>query len=201
MNQADPSSQAQNFKEFQIDDTLADVPGKMLSPPAVRYGAGAVKVQNASWDLRDVKKFVTNGKAQKFPVLVLFDGSRGDAQAVAAQQSTIAQTWVEKSLVPQMQRHGWPGVTANSFAYRQCEIAPLDTIDDRLKALTQKAKETGSKLILVVLWNDSKQVYGAVKRAGDLYAGIPTSCVLSQKIQKLSPQVSLYPTMNTISLR
>lgn len=49
-------------------------------------------------------------------------------------------------------------------------------------------KAAKDNLVLVVLPNDRQDTYSLVKRAADIYVGIPTSCIVSNKIRNLSAQ-------------
>ena len=72
------ASSVLNTFGVSIGNEMAVVPGRILSPPGIKYGRGEPRVdERASWNLRDVK-FARGGTLDRWAVLLIKDGGRDE---------------------------------------------------------------------------------------------------------------------------
>ncbi|KAF8960908.1 argonaute-like protein [Flammula alnicola] len=173
-----------------IGNEMTVVPGRILSPPGIKYGTGTPSVDaKASWNLRNVK-FAKGGRLENWAVLVIRDGngrdefsSPNDPELVATYRGFAQMCRTSGMSVDQKD----PVVIAATLPPRTptdpTRAAAIGSIRTQLMSL--KSKPT---IVLVILSSGDKHVYSGIKHLCDSYLDLATVCVHSSKIRKQSPQ-------------
>jgi hypothetical protein len=169
---------------------MSVVPGRILNPPAIRYGKGNPAVdERASWNLRDVR-FSAGGRLDDWGVLLIHDNSRDEFQGTSdpALLSTITG-------FSSMCRKSGMTVGQKTPTIVSVRLPPKNFQDPTRKAaiaeirtalMTIKPKPS---LAMVVLANGDKHIYNGIKHLCDSYLGLPTVCVQSAKVRKEKGQL------------
>ena len=162
---------------ISVGNEMTVVPGRILSPPGIKYGQGTPSIdERASWNLRNVK-FIKGARLENWAVLVILDGNKRDE--------------FSKPDDPELQAtyRGFASMCKNSgmsvdqkdpavIAARLPQKTPTDptraaavaTIRQQLMSL--KAKPS---LVLVLLSNGDKHVYAGIKHLCDSYLDLGQS--------------------------
>ncbi len=177
-----------------IGNEMAVVPGRILTPPRIRYGKGEQSVDDrASWNLRNVV-FAEGSKLGAWTVLVIKDGNRreefGDAQDPELRgviQGFASMCRTCGISVPQA-----PPLIAVAELPRKDPQDPIrshaiNVIRSALMATKQKPS-----FLLVILSNGDKHIYSGLKHLCDVYLDVPNVCVQAGKIRKERGQLQYY---------
>ncbi|KAG6856712.1 hypothetical protein H0H87_001501 [Tephrocybe sp. NHM501043] len=179
---------------ISIGTEMAVVPGRILSPPGIKYGSGTPQVDDrASWNLRNVR-FAKGASLSHWAVLLIKDGNDRDEFRSRADPELL-QTM--KGFVDMCRTSGMTADNAPPVVV-QCDLPRKDRADPtRAQAITEiratlrslKAKPT---LVLVLLSNGDKHVYSGIKHLCDSYLDLATVCVHSSKIRKEKGQLQYF---------
>ncbi|KAI0267268.1 argonaute-like protein [Gloeopeniophorella convolvens] len=169
-----------------IGSEMAVVPGRILTPPRIRYGKGEQRVDDrASWNLRDVV-FAEGANLTSWTVLLIKDGNRRDE--FADPQDRELQSVLQGFAA--MCRTSGINVTQNRPLIAVAELPRKDPQDPvRTHAITAirnalMATKQKPAFLLVILSNGDKHVYSGLKHLCDVYLDVPSVCVQAGKIRK-----------------
>ncbi|KAG6860411.1 hypothetical protein C0995_011482 [Termitomyces sp. Mi166 len=177
-----------------IDTEMAVVPGRILPPPEVKYGAGTPRVDDrASWNLRNVH-FAKGATLSNWAVLLIKDGndrdefpSRSDPELMRTMKG-----FADMCKASGMKVHNAPPAVV------QCDLPRKDKGDPtRARAIsairdTLRSLKPNPTLVLVLLSNGDKHVYSGLKHLCDSYLDLATVCVHSAKIRKEKGQLQYF---------
>lgn len=176
---------------ISVGTEMTVVPGRILSPPGIKYGQGTPSVdERASWNLRNVK-FAKGARLENWAVLVILDGntrdefSKPDDPELQATYRGFA-TMCKNSGMSVDQKD--PAVTAARLPQKNpndpTRAAAVAAIKTSLTSL--KAKPS---LVLVLLSNGDKHVYSGIKHLCDSYLDLGQSLMqpLSQDYSPALP--------------
>ena len=152
-----------------VGDEMTVVPGRILSPPGIKYGQGTPSVdERASWNLRNVK-FIKGERLENWAVLVILDGNNRDEfsrpddpelQATYRGFSSMCRNSgmsVEQKDPPVILAHLPPKTHSDPT-----RAAAVGTIKQQLMTLKKKPS-----LVLILLSNGDKHVYAGIKHLCD----------------------------------
>ena len=156
---------------ISIGNEMTVVPGRILSPPGIKYGQGTPSVdERASWNLRNVK-FTKGARLENWAVLVILDGnsrdefSKPDDPELQATYRGFA-TMCKNSGMSVEQKD--PRVAAARLPQKTptdpTRAAAVNIIKQQLTSLKPKPS-----LVLVLLSNGDKHVYAGIKHLCDSY--------------------------------
>ncbi|PCH37525.1 argonaute-like protein [Wolfiporia cocos MD-104 SS10] len=178
---------------ISIGSEMAIVQGRILSPPALRYGAGAPRVdERASWNLRDVK-FAVGGRLDKWAVLVIKDGNERD-EFTSKDDPELRS--IVGGFMSMCRKSGL--VVGSEPAYADVQLPRRNNQDPIRKAAIQAVRtalmnlKTKPNMVLVMLSNGDRHVYSGIKHLCDVYLDVATFCVHSAKIRKEKGQVQYF---------
>ncbi|KAG6907598.1 hypothetical protein DXG01_008216 [Tephrocybe rancida] len=179
---------------ISIGTEMTVVPGRILSPPGIKYGSGTPQVDDrASWNLRNVR-FAKGATLSNWAVLLIKDGNDRD-EFVSRADPELMQTM--RGFAAMCRTSGMNVDKADPVVV-QCDLPRKDRADPtRAQAITEirtalrtlKAKPT---LVLVLLSNGDKHIYSGIKHLCDSYLDLATVCVHSAKIRKEKGQLQYY---------
>ena len=188
------ASSVLNTFGVSIGNEMAVVPGRILSPPGIKYGRGEPRVdERASWNLRDVK-FARGGTLDRWAVLLIKDGGRDEfAGPDDPELITTVRGFAAMCRTCGMQ------VSQNAPAVIPVQLPRKDPKSDPVRGqaiaairsalMSAKAKPS---LVIVLLSSADKHVYSGLKHLCDVYLDVPTVCVQTQKIRKEKGQVQYF---------
>ena len=162
---------------ISIGNEMTVVPGRILSPPGIKYGQGTPSVdERASWNLRNVK-FTKGARLENWAVLVILDGnnrdefSRPDDPELKATYKGFASMCRNSGMTVDQKD---PVVIAARLPPKNptdpTRAAAVGTIKQQL--LSQKPKPS---FVLVILSNGDKHVYAGIKHLCDSYLDLGQS--------------------------
>jgi hypothetical protein len=169
-----------------VGSEMTVVPGRILSPPGIKYGQGTPSVdEKASWNLRNVK-FTKGARLENWAVLVILDGNNrdefarpDDPELQATYRGFAAMCKNSGMSVDQKD----PTVIAARLPPKNStdptRAAAVGTIRTQLRSL-----KTKPSMVLILLSNADKHVYAGIKHLCDSYLDLATVCVHSAKIRK-----------------
>jgi len=164
---------------ISVGTEMTVVPGRILSPPGIKYGQGTPSVdERASWNLRNVK-FARGTRLENWAILVILDGnprdefSRPDDPELQTTYRGFA-TMCRNSGMAVDQKD--PVVLAARLPSKTptdpTRAAAIGTIRQQL--MSAKAKPS---LVLVLLSNGDKHVYSGIKHLCDSYLDLGQSLI------------------------
>ncbi|KAE9400886.1 argonaute-like protein [Gymnopus androsaceus JB14] len=178
---------------ISIGTDMTVVPGRILPPPTLQYGGGGsgpVINEKASWNLRDVR-FARGARFDKWIVLVLQDGGRGD---FGGSSDPNLKSTVE-GLVRMCNKSGMNvSFGPQDPIYVTVQLPPKKASDSvRAEAVgklhtTLRGLPGKPSFALVMLSNNDKHIYSGLKHVCDVGLGIATVCVQSSMVSKQNPQ-------------
>ena len=150
---------------ISVGTEMTVVPGRILSPPGIKYGQGTPSVdERASWNLRNVK-FAKGARLENWAVLVILDGntrdefSRPDDPELQATYRGFAD----------MCRNSGMTVDKKDPAVVAARLPPKNPNDPtrsqaittiRQQLMTLKSKPS---LVLILLSSGDKHIYSGIK--------------------------------------
>ena len=161
----------------KIGNEMAVVPGRILPPPAIKYGVGNASIDKAkaSWNMRDVK-FAKGSRLADWAVLLIKDGNERDEFSGPAdpELTTTLKGFAHMCGKSGMAVAGQPGVVMAQLP-RKNNMDPtraqaVGAIQAALKTLTKKPS-----IVLVILSNGDKHVYSGLKHLCDAYLDLGKS--------------------------
>ncbi|KAF8639231.1 hypothetical protein AX17_001716 [Amanita inopinata Kibby_2008] len=176
-----------------VGSEMTVVPGRIIAPPGVQYGQGTPQVDQASWNLRNVR-FATGGRLDNWAVLIIHDGSGRDEFAGVADPELRHTV----SGFVDMCRKSGMDVAKGDPTYLEVKLPPKDrrdpTRDKATSAIqgTLKTLKGRPKLVFVLLSNGDKHVYSGIKRLCDTQLDVASVCVHSSKIRKERGQLQYF---------
>jgi eukaryotic translation initiation factor 2C len=154
-----------------IGSEMTVVPGRILSPPGIKYNAGTPAVdEKASWNLRNVK-FAKGGRLSDWAVLLIHDGNprdefngHNDPELIStirgfADMCRKSGMTVDKQ-DPTIVVAKLPGKDHSDPTRR----AAISQVEKSLKSIKKKPS-----LVLVILSNGDKHIYSGLKHLCDSY--------------------------------
>ena len=162
---------------ISVGNEMTVVPGRILSPPGIKYGQGTPSIdERASWNLRNVK-FIKGARLENWAVLVILDGNKrdefskpDDPELQATYRGFASMCKSSGMSVDQKD----PAVIAARLPQKTptdpTRAAAIATIRQQLMSL--KAKPS---LVLVLLSNGDKHVYAGIKHLCDSYLDLGQS--------------------------
>ncbi|KAI0084517.1 ribonuclease H-like domain-containing protein [Irpex rosettiformis] len=167
--------------DVTVSPDMAVVPARILPPPQITYAAGRANVNNASWNILDVK-FHKGGNMTNWAVLLVQDGRRGEfSGATDPALKTFLQTFMNKCRTSGL---------AVASALPTIMVTPLlprsDRDPGRKQALEMIRRTFVEKLqqdrkpsfVLVLLSGEDKFIYPGMKRMCDMQLGLQTVFML-----------------------
>lgn len=162
---------------ISVGNEMTVVPGRILSPPSIKYGQGTPSVdERASWNLRNVK-FSKGARLENWAVLVILDGnsrdefSRPDDPELQATYRGFASMCRSSGMSVDQKD---PPVVAARLPQKTptdpTRAAAVNTIRQQLTSL-----KTKPSLVLVLLSNGDKHVYAGIKHLCDCYLDLGQS--------------------------
>ena len=162
---------------ISIGNEMTVVPGRILSPPGIKYGQGTPSVdEKASWNLRNVK-FTKGARLENWAVLVILDGngrdefSKPDDPGLQATYRGFATMCKNSGMIVEQKD---PSVVAARLPPKTptdpTRAAAIAVIRQQLMSL-----KTKPSLVLVILSNGDKHVYAGIKHLCDSYLDLGQS--------------------------
>ncbi|KAL1715362.1 Piwi domain-containing protein [Schizophyllum commune] len=189
-----PSDGPLNAFGISIGREMTVVPGRILTPPKIKYGRGEPEVDDrASWNLRNVR-FAKGATLQNWAVVVLHDRSRDEFQ----NKSDPALKQVIDGFASMCATSGMV-VKQKSPPVYDIGLVPKDPSDPTRKnsinairkGLMEQARPKPA-IMLVILANGDKHIYSGLKHLCDSWLGIGTVCVQSGKIRNQKGQLQYF---------
>ncbi|CDO74823.1 hypothetical protein BN946_scf184353.g4 [Trametes cinnabarina] len=179
-----------------IGTEMAVVPGRILSPPVVRYQAGPLTdldTGRASWNLRGVR-FSVGARLEKWAVLLIQDGNRYDEFA------GVNDPELQRTVAGFADMCKRSGMTVDSAQPQMvaAQLPPKRPDDPLRKQAVQRIREaltsmkSKPKIVLVVLSNGDRHVYSGLKHLCDVFLDVATVCVHSAKFRKEKGQMQYF---------
>ncbi|KAG6865176.1 hypothetical protein C0991_004724, partial [Blastosporella zonata] len=179
---------------ISIGTEMAVVPGRILSPPGIKYGSGTPQVDDrASWNLRNVR-FTKGATLTNWAVLLIKDGNDRDEFTSRADPELMSTM---KGFADMCRTSGM-NIDKALPVVAQCDLPRKDRSDPtRAQAINEirgalKALKAKPSLVLVLLSNGDKHVYSGIKHLCDSYLDLATVCVHSSKIRKEKGQLQYF---------
>lgn len=150
---------------ISVGTEMTVVPGRILSPPGIKYGQGTPSVdERASWNLRNVK-FAKGARLENWAVLVILDGntrdefSRPDDPELQATYRGFADMCRNSGMTvdkkdPVVVAARLPPKNPNDPTRSQA----ITTIRQQLMTLKSKPS-----LVLILLSSGDKHIYSGIK--------------------------------------
>ena len=162
---------------ISVGNEMTVVPGRILSPPGIKYGQGTPSVdERASWNLRNVK-FTKGARLENWAVLVILDGnnrdefSRPDDPELQATCRGFASMCRNSGMSVDQSD---PVIIAARLPPKThtdpTRAAAVGTIRQQLISLKKKPS-----LALIILSNGDKHVYAGIKHLCDSYLDLGQS--------------------------
>ncbi|QRV95662.1 protein argonaute 5 [Ceratobasidium sp. AG-Ba] len=169
---------------LRVGPQMATVPGRVLPAPTVHYqGKKSASINNAAWNLRDVK-FAVGAKLDNWAVLFIQDGGRDDMAAATSRDvvAGFAATCGRAGMiVPGRQLPPMVDVPLppkNKEAYPITRPGAITAIRNALISIKPKPK-----IVLVVLSNHDSAIYDGLKHLCDVQLDVLTVCVTAEKFK------------------
>ncbi|KAL7268875.1 hypothetical protein RUND412_008489 [Rhizina undulata] len=174
-----PRNVAFNDLRTSVSVDMIVVPARVLPSPTINYGNSSMQVTGAAWNLRGVK-FALGVKMDNWAILTIQDD----------RPPNINPKEVEDNFSRMCRSCGMNVNNASALKTIKIPFSAREQgqISDYLRQPFQEFKQRGVKIILILLSNNDKAIYSAIKYCGDTKYGIGTVCTLIPKIGKLSPQ-------------
>ncbi|TRM60656.1 ribonuclease H-like domain-containing protein [Schizophyllum amplum] len=179
---------------ISIGKEMTVVPGRILTPPKIKYGRGEPEVDDrASWNLRNVR-FAKGAVLNNWAVVVLHDRARDEFQS----RTDPALRPVIEGFASMCATSGM-AVQQKSPPVYDITLVPKDGSDPTRKnsitairkALMEQARPKPN-IMLVILANGDKHIYSGLKHLCDSFLGIGTVCVQSSKIRNQKGQLQYF---------
>ena len=170
----------------RVSGEMSVIPARELPPPKMTYAKGAPRVQDGSWNVRDVK-FHRGSKAPNWMVLIIddgvkgltFSGSKGDPKLI-----TFLDAFVNKCKSKGMDLAPKPSrvlgtidlSTIKDQKHRPAAVAQIH------RALERAGDMKDVSFILVLLQTQQDEtLYAAVKRLCAVNFGVHSQCLWLEK--------------------
>lgn len=154
--------------EIEVNNRMVEINGRVLKPLPLKYnGATEVQPRDGRWDLKS-KQFIESGQLCNWIVMTF--GLRKNDRDV--DQFISSFTRFSSSY----------GISVT----RQPSIVSIFDIKEIEYNFCSYDSKT--QIVVVILPYGRNDVYAEVKRMSDVYAMIPTQCVLSKNLKKCNPQ-------------
>lgn len=158
---------------ISVGSEMTVVPGRILSPPGIKYAVGTPDVDGrASWNLRNVK-FAKGARLENWAVLIIKDGN-GDDEFSSPTDPELLPTI--RGFTKMCSKSGM-SVDKNDPAILEVKLPPRVKADPTRTAAIQaietvlgEIKKPG--LVMVILSNGDKQIYSGIKHLCDSYLDI-----------------------------
>ncbi|KAH9474635.1 Protein argonaute PNH1 [Psilocybe cubensis] len=188
------SSPEFNAFGISIGNEMAVVPGRILTPPGIKYGQGTPAVDDrASWNLRNVK-FAKGARLEQWAVLIIQDGNRRDefASANDPELTSTIQGFMSMCKTSGMSvDQKMPLIVIAAVPPKNpadpTRAAAINAIQNALKTLPGKPN-----MVMVLLSSADKHIYSGIKHLCDCTLDVPTVCVHSAKIRKEKGQLQYF---------
>ncbi|QRW00807.1 protein argonaute 3 [Ceratobasidium sp. AG-Ba] len=170
---------SETVKQFGITVTPEPVqcPARILEAPNVLYDK-PVKPRNGAWNLRGER---LKGPAQvKGWILVIFERQ-------GFFDERVARETVEK-LKRACEEKGITGLDMNPLIEWASPQGDINKILTDLGGKFRAARKALPNLVVAIMPQSSGDIYPAVKRFGDVTAGVATQCLKGAKCKKGNPQ-------------
>lgn len=181
---------------LSVGSNMAIVPGRILSPPAIKYGTASPKVDDrASWNLRDVR-FSRGTTLSNWAVLIISDPST--SRNPENEFPGPADPALKATISGFMQMCRTSGIAVlNDPQVMGAPIPPKDPADpirgQAINAIRQKIiSQNKPTFVLTLLSNTDKHVYNGIKHLFDSYLDLPNVCVQSSKIRNAKGEGASY---------
>lgn len=163
--------------DISVGPEMAVVPGRILPPPGIKYGAGTPQVDDrASWNLRNVR-FAKGATLSNWAVLLIKDGNNRDEFASPSDPELITTM---KGFADMCKNSGMNVNNALPIVV-QCQLPRKDRTDpsraQAISAIRASLRSLKSKpnLVLVLLSNGDKHVYSGLKHLCDSHLDLGKS--------------------------
>jgi eukaryotic translation initiation factor 2C len=159
---------------ISISSEMTVVPGRILSPPGIKYAVGTPDVDDrASWNLRNVK-FAKGARLENWAVLVIKDGNDRD-EFSSPTNPELLQT--VRGFADMCAKSGM-SVDKGNPAILGVKLPLKDRADptrqDAIQAIRGVLTSVKKKpsLVMVILSNGDKHVYSGIKHLCDSYLDV-----------------------------
>ncbi|KAI0321511.1 argonaute-like protein [Amylostereum chailletii] len=176
-----------------VGNEMTVVPGRILTPPRIKYGRGEPAVdERASWNLRGVV-FADGATLDNWAVLLIKDGNRDEFEDV--NDPSLRQTI---DGFAKMCKTSGMRIGTKPPTYAMVNLPrknPQDPIRSQAVGAIRGAllgMKPKPNLVLVILSNGDKHVYSGLKHLCDVYLDVATVCVQSPKIRKEKGQIQYF---------
>ncbi|ETN43039.1 uncharacterized protein HMPREF1541_02197 [Cyphellophora europaea CBS 101466] len=184
INPLDQYSPASNFDGLTIERSMVRVPVVMLNPPELSYRGNNGKLTSpmgdlalGRWNLKDRRAF----SASPGKTFVVIQLARAGCNRLPPDQFWQFANGFEAAL----RQFGLLGckmfraAPADFHTKHSMELSPYvgySGDEDRLKTLFRALKNNGMSFVALLLPEDNAELYGQIKRAGDIDVGLHTVC-------------------------
>lgn len=160
----------------EIDDKLAEIPGRELPPPGLSYKVGQARPRDGSWNILDVK-FHRGAIVSSWWVLVVHDGRRTlqgpqDQRLVDLVDGFSRKLGKSGITMP----NGKPTLLRPAVLFHPSEDSDRSKSLDNIRKVVKEelSKRPKPSFVLVLLENRDNYIYPGIKRIGDVELGINT---------------------------
>lgn len=181
--QQDPQSSRIHRFGFSVNPEMITVPGRILEPPQLKYGARTVHPNAGSWNCAN-QKFVEGGRFNKWQVLVI---NTADGNALQNPSEPLAKA-LEVHLKGYGINMGQRKVPNETLALGLLDSANRSSNDRALKKVFESAQKSGVSMMLVIFPSADRWLYARIKYFGDVDFGVGTVCSVGPKIEKENGQ-------------
>ncbi|KAI0660235.1 Piwi-domain-containing protein [Cubamyces menziesii] len=168
---------------LSVDPHMAVVPSRVLPPPSITYKAGRPRIQNAGWNIVDIK-LQTGGSIASWAVLLVNEGRRDEFRN---EQDPQLIDFL-KIFLRKCESSGISGANKPPKILSVNLPSPRDdpNRERALEAIRQVLRDKLNRnakpsFILVLLSGVDKYIYPGIKRLGDVEMGLHTVHMLLEK--------------------
>jgi eukaryotic translation initiation factor 2C len=169
----------------RVSGEMTVIPARELPPPKVTYAKGSPRVQDGSWNVRDVK-FHRGSKAPNWMALVIDDGVKGRL-AFEDSKDLKLHTFLD-AFVNNCKSNGMDLAPKPSRVLGTVDLSAIPDQKRRPAAVAQiqRALERAGDMkdvsfVLVLLQTQDETLYAAVKRLCAVKFGVHSQCLWLEK--------------------
>lgn len=162
----------ENLRDFgiEIDQKMMIIEGRVLDTPKVKYARDEFVPQNGRWNLIN-KIFVRTRALVNWSILVLDQRANNQVKSFAREfKSTLIERGMDVQTDPAIEYGNMQGDFRKEMgmAYAKARL-------DRNQQV---------QIIIIIIPKKSSDIYGKIKLISDTELGIPTQCILSERLRK-----------------
>ncbi|KAK5048939.1 hypothetical protein LTR84_005360 [Exophiala bonariae] len=189
-----PNEEGPRAFDLRLEKKMLQVPVRRMGTPQIQYRGSAVqkaKLTTGAWDLKGQRFFITSEKLTDWTYLVINLSNKETCHqdslfSFGSSLQTALDSYgmrfkLRKSKTPSNHRLTLPFERLPGTRQEDDLAEQLRLIKVKLLELVEQA---GVRLAVIVLPSKDQDLYGAIKRAGDVQVGISTVCTVAVRPSK-----------------